>query len=385
MKIIIFGIGQGLELVEKKIKVQHHIIGYTDSYSKIKIFQGKPFYQLNEILKLNYDYIIITIKKREIAKEIYHMLIELGVCSDKIVPFYNCANYELYDIKLRNYELERIEGLIFGNSHAACGFLEEELTMPFLNFAIPSADIYYNYKAFEKCVTYYKRRLKKLRYIIIDMFDYVYFNYDTSLSAYMSNYICNGGYQKEHNFKNNKNFRLSFKELMSEMGYMELRKDCKYEKLFIDMDVQCGLCPMERWKHINKKESVNVDVLIGSLISNRFEKTIEENLKIIYQFVDRIQNNFPQVKVIFTLIPRYVSMEKLGEPFIVSWKKEFYNIINVLCDEYNALFWDYKNHMEISANHMFYYDVSHLNTTGGRVLTSILNENLKNLKDNFFD
>ena len=62
MKIIIFGIGQGLELVEKKIKVQHHIIGYTDSYSKIKIFQGKPFYQLNEILKLNYDYIIITIK-----------------------------------------------------------------------------------------------------------------------------------------------------------------------------------------------------------------------------------------------------------------------------------------------------------------------------------
>lgn len=377
MKIVIFGIGQGLELVEKKIKKEHQIVGYTDSYSKINVFKGKPFYQLKDITKINFDQIIITIREREIALEIYNILIGYGICSNKILPFYNYANYELYNIKLRKHNLENIEGLIFGNSHAACGFLEEEILRPFLNFAIPSADLYFNYKVFDKCVTNYKVRLKKLQYIVIDMFDYVYFNYDTSLSAYMFNYICNGGLREEHNFKNNKNFQQSYDQIMIEKGYLTTKGDNEYEQLFTDMDVECGLCSMERWRHIDKKEPANVDVLIGSLISNKFEKTIEENLRIINRFVQEIQYNFPKVKVIFTLIPRYISMEKLGEVFIQPWKKEFYNIINILCKKYNTLFWDYKNLIEISMNHMFYYDVSHLNTTGGRALTSIFNENLK--------
>lgn len=382
MKIILFGIGQGLDLVERKLKKQHEILGYMDSFSKLTIFQEKPFYTLKTIYNLDYDYIVITIRERKEAWRVYKLLIENGVYSKKIIPFYVCANYELYDIKLRNHKLENIKGLIFGNSHATFGYLEENMFVPFLNFAIPSADIYYNYKVFDKCVMNYGEKLNNLQYIIIDMFDYVMFNYDTSLSINTFDYIMNGGYMDEHNFENNKNFKESFEKSLFENGYIIVDQEKKFGSLFNDTDVTFDLYSMERWKHIKKDEPADVNVLIGTLVSKRFKQTIEENISIINKFMQEIRQFCPNVKIVFTLIPRYITMEKLGGFFIESWKKEFYEIVHGLCNKYNAIFFDYKNRKEISENHRFYYDVSHLNTTGGRALTSILNEDLKKIKLN---
>ncbi len=73
-------------------------------------------------------------------------------------------------------------------------------------------------------------------------------------------------------------------------------------------------------------------------------------------------------------------MECATEIIMKHWKKEFNIIINDLCNKYNAYFWNYKNRRELSENHMFYYDVEHMNTVGGRALTAILNEDLKKLQ-----
>ncbi len=380
MRIILFGIGQGLDLVETKIKKQHEIVGYMDSFSQITVFKEKPFYLLEDISKLDYDYIVITIRGCKEAWKVYNLLLEYGVYSEKLVPFYVYANYELSDIKLRNHKLENIRGLIFGNSHAAFGFLEENLFVPFLNFAIPSADIYYNYKVFDKCITNYQRNLRSLQYIIIDMFDYVVFNYDASLSANIFDYILSGGYVDEHNFKSNKNFKRSFENSLFEMKSISKVQKKMFESLFSNMDVEYNLYSMERWTHIKEDEPADTKVLIGTLVSKRFKQTIQENIILINKFLHEIRLFFPHVKIIFTLIPRYITMEKLGRIFIESWKKEFYDIVYKLCNKYDAFFLDYKSRKEISENHMFYYDISHLNTTGGMALTSILNNDLKKIK-----
>ena len=74
MDVILYGLGQGLNLVEKMLKKEYKIIGYTDSYAKLTIFKGKPFYQLNEIRKIQFDYIIITVYERGISWEIFNVL-----------------------------------------------------------------------------------------------------------------------------------------------------------------------------------------------------------------------------------------------------------------------------------------------------------------------
>lgn len=40
LRLILYGLGQGLELIEKSIKSKHIIIGYMDSYARIKQYGG---------------------------------------------------------------------------------------------------------------------------------------------------------------------------------------------------------------------------------------------------------------------------------------------------------------------------------------------------------
>lgn len=40
MKILLYGIGKDLDDIEKRIRQEHKIIGYTDSFAKIKEYRG---------------------------------------------------------------------------------------------------------------------------------------------------------------------------------------------------------------------------------------------------------------------------------------------------------------------------------------------------------
>lgn len=83
------------------------------------------------------------------------------------------------------------------------------------------------------------------------------------------------------------------------------------------------------------------------------------------------------MKIVFTLLPQYIELERIMKPRTEGWKREFEEIVNKTCDKYNCLFWNYKNREEISSNRRFYSDVRHLNTIGGTAITSILNQDLK--------
>ena len=88
MKLLLYGLGWGVKEVEKRIKKEHIITGYTDSYANIKSFHGVSFYKLSDINKAEFDYIIITLRNCKISWDIYCMLSnDLNISPDKIIPF----------------------------------------------------------------------------------------------------------------------------------------------------------------------------------------------------------------------------------------------------------------------------------------------------------
>ena len=74
LRLILYGLGQGLELIEKSIKSKHIIIGYMDSYARIKQYGG-VFWSLESIKELEFDYIIITVIDRSVAWDIRNLLV----------------------------------------------------------------------------------------------------------------------------------------------------------------------------------------------------------------------------------------------------------------------------------------------------------------------
>lgn len=131
---------------------------------------------------------------------------------------------------------------------------------------------------------------------------------------------------------------------------------------------------------IRKNEPLITEKILGGLVRKRFESTIKENKKLLTEFIEEIKGFNSKVQVIFTLIPRYITMEQVNEAFMAEWKRELYEFIFELKEKYHILFWDMKTERSISDNPYFYRDICHLNTTGGICLTSLLNEYIRNIE-----
>ena len=114
MDILLYGLGRMTDSVAKLIKEEHRIIGYMDSFSTLTNFHGKAFYQLNEIRKLDFDYIVITIQNRKSAWKVMQSLIsDYGIEKRKVIPFFIYAKSE----KVENIitATEETDGIILGN------------------------------------------------------------------------------------------------------------------------------------------------------------------------------------------------------------------------------------------------------------------------------
>lgn len=384
MKILLYGIGKDLVDIEKKIRREHEIIGYTDSFAKINQYRRRAFFKLCNLNDLDFDYLIITLKDRKTAWEIQEMITRrYGVAFEKIIPFYVYVNRELWNIKMHNCELEKVQGLIFGNSLAATGFLEEELDIPFINLAVSSQDLYYCYQVFCQCMEQYGNRFNSLKYIVIDLYNYMVFNLDTSRGKDLLGYLYHGGIYDEHNFRANKNFSDTLEKEMFTKYHIVLKdqKQDIIQEIFDNWDTAFYRYVYNRWEHISNNTLLRAEQIAGKSITERFEDTFQENVNILECYMKAIRKKNVDMKVIFTLIPQYANMEKVSSPFMHKWVDEFYRIITGICERNHAVFWNFKNCKEISENPMFYFDEMHLNTVGARAMSAILNEELNQLSN----
>ena len=369
MNIIIYGLGKGTDECEQMLKKEHDIIGYTDSFAEIKTYHGRPFLKPEDIHEFQYDIVVVTLYDLKAIQAICKSLVnQYMVPANKIIAFWYIVNHEIYRYKLETYPLADIEGIILENSHAAYGFLERRMKHQVLNLAVPSQDLYCEKEVLRVCLEEYGEKLKSLQYIVIDLYDYHVFNIDVSLGGNYECYLTCGGSLKEH-YKDP--YQYAYGTITDAEG--------KIAKILFNKTGEIrgtNLNVLNRWEHISADEPLAMENLQGKSVKEEYEQTVKENVEILKSILEYVKCYDKNINIFFSLLPRYISMERKENEINSGWKEKFYEIIAPLMKEYKIELFNYKNRTEISGNHYFWNDICHLNTIGAAAVTELLNHDL---------
>lgn len=106
--IILYGIGNvGKQFYQQLCQTEYcRVVGWTDQIINRSMNKQKCLIPINEILKLDFDYIVIAVATENIAKEIMDKLEKQRIDKSKIVWE---SNYEMLDVKWpenRNYFIQ---------------------------------------------------------------------------------------------------------------------------------------------------------------------------------------------------------------------------------------------------------------------------------------
>lgn len=333
------------------------------------------------------DSVVIAVRNSEIESFITTIIKQKGILEDNICYFYNVFKalipFMRADRAMVNPYFESYEGLILGLSHAETGIISDNLCISAANLAISSQDLYYNYQTLKYVIDKYESKIKNLKYIVLDMYKYNYFNFDTSLSKMASVYWSVGGYNKiEHHFSDNHNFSCTFDELISyilkqQYGAIDekaINRWCWFftvdykqldPKYFVNID----------WKGRNKvieENSITTYDYNPNNVRKRFENTISENIDIFNKILRTINEFNPDIKVFVIQMPMYEQAWKNAEQYYGPWKEEFERIINDAKKNYGFSYYDWTQH-ELSFDKMNWYDTEHLNYIGAMRFTEVIN------------
>ncbi|MBN1044494.1 MULTISPECIES: hypothetical protein [unclassified Clostridium] len=401
MKVILYGIGSGRLRAEKYKKITTNIIGYSDSFFKEKYFNGKRFYTLNDLQNVRFDFIVICIGDLKIANNIVKQLIQSGIQPKKIVNFYE--EYKVYEElyvpkrkvdRVMKYTTKPLDGIILGLSHAAYGINPNYLEKSFYNLAVDSYDLYYNLEQLEYIIYNYPDRIKNMKYLILNMHKYTYFNYDVSMSNFAVKFLkINGLEENSHNLINNTNYsqneintiiikskesKLMTKNSLgvfdslfdtSRIDIVEDYKEIKvYENVFFDF-------PIRKNKLTDKdiQNYLSEPLKYSSIKKKKFYKTQKENKDIFRKILKTLNEINNDIKIYIVLIPMHKILEDIERIVETEWKKSFYDILYEFKEQYEFEILDFKNNHIISENNNYYCDLQHLNYEGSIAFTKLLN------------
>lgn len=254
---------------------------------------------------------------------------------------------------------EKIDGMILGPSQAEVGIVPERLSEGcFVNLALSSQDIYYNYATLRYCAAEHMEQISRMSALIIDMMDYCYFNYDVSLSREIRNYIRFGGIEDPHNYYANKNYNKPWEELVME-AHNDHPKPQNRSRIVKDSD-------LEQFPNSN------------ALRTKRFETTIEENTMTFHRLLKLARDINPNMRIICLFLPRfYKTRERFSEVF-ARWNSEYMEILRESQKQYGFEFLDYTDHA-ITMRRDLYFDAPHLNVTGAKLFTNLLRSDLESM------
>ena len=380
MKIVIYGQSKEIELVKSALGKDNEVVGYCNGAIK------------EQLGNMDYDYIVIAVENSFECKALIEELItDYAVLVDKIVDFFGGFYLQYVDRVMNNNQLTPAEGIVLGISHGQAGINVNYLSKPYYNLSQTHQDIYYNLKTLEYCMANYPQKMKNISEIIIDMYDYDYFNIDTSLTGNIINYYRWGGLNiDEHNYAKNRLFR---KGVDDELGKLGLQRSPEKEnrdriaKLFPEFDAYSPFPENEydqtRNAGLNEKQSPNGSsfrMLAKKYIKKRTHaSTVTENEYLFKKILDTIYALNPKMKIYVVLIPRYISLERMEDLLAKSWKKEFEVTISKFMKDYPFQYLNLKGQRKLSRNKDFYFDDCHLSYKGSIAFTKMLNEKFKGL------
>lgn len=388
MNILLIGFKNDIDFVNKTIK-NPQLISQTVIWDK----NGGPDVLTAGHLS-QFNCVIIAIKDPAFSQDLLALLQLIPCNADYIIDF-----YQLYQACLPLVKVDRImtnhpdlpyNGMILGISHSEVGLIPRCFTGSVCNLAITSQDMYFNYKTFEYCLSQYPNKIKNLEYIIFDLYDYTYFNFDTSLSKNAVLYYSLGGYLDAHNFERNSSFSCSYQDAINHIysqkcGAITPNLWNLWNDLFPDIYTQYDHLEFPsistaylRTNIIQEKDIENY-YANASIVEKIYYDTISENIRHFYALLDTVYKNFPQIKVYLLLMPRYYYAQEKGNalyPQYVQWKEMFDTILQEANLTYPFTFLNFKNH-EISRERKYYYDTSHFNYYGAVTFSKLLNDQIQ--------
>ncbi len=395
MRVVIYGLSKTTFFVEEALRREHTILCYSDGVAQISKYKNVTFVPVGKLCELNFDYIIIAIENRIAADEIKKKLENVyGINAEKIIDCKQILNGQKVDNIMRLSDMN-YSGIILGNSHAAKAINARCLTGSWCNLSNGSEDIYYHLVTLKICRERYWERIKKLKYLIIDMWDYEAFNYDASMTKAILTYWSHGGIIEDiHNYKSNVNYHVSPDELLKEYGYYSpnvseadkvlanklfdfsvVKK--KYDDLFYGSSYTFynDYPPVYRFG----KNLALPDNLYMEKAEHKYEDTIQENINIFDELIGLAKEINKNIKIIILLTPRLAEVEKAHSENkkMVRWKHEFEEIIQPYVSG-NICYLNMKNLYPISENAYFYEDAGHMNAVGANAYTSYLNDFILN-------
>ncbi len=102
-----------------------------------------------------------------------------------------------------------------------------------LNFACSSQDIYYNYLTARKIWDEYSEKVKAVKYVVIDMYDWTYFNFEALMTGVTVDYFIRSGFDcpKALDEKEYKSVSLTWDEINRFL--IEIREASEQEKCLL--------------------------------------------------------------------------------------------------------------------------------------------------------
>lgn len=397
MRVIIYGLSKTTFFVEKALRKEHTIICYSDGTAQINRYNNIPFVPANELQRLDFDYIIISVENRNLSDELKKELANKhGINAEKIVDCRQILNGQKVD-NIMNFSDINFSGIILGNSHAAKAINSRCLTGSWCNLSNGSEDIYYHFVTLKICKERYGERIKKLKYLIIDMWDYEAFNYDVSVTKVILNYWSHGGIIEDiHNYKSNIHYHVSPEDLLKKFGFYSpdvpkadkvlanelfdfLIVKEKYDDLFCQNGSSYTFYRDYPSVYRFGKNLSLPDNLYMEKAKHKYEDTIQENIEVFDKLIGLAKEINKNIKIIILLTPRLFEVEKAHSENkkMMQWKYEFEKIISPYISD-NICYLNMKNLRSISGNSFFYEDAGHMNAVGANAYTSYLNDFILN-------
>ena len=332
MRIIIIGIAEDIEEVSSFINHEENTVD---------ILFWNDYEQIYDLIfrKTNYDVCVIAVRDEELADAIVEQAARnFGIEHRKIINY-----YLFYHATIPHMKMERVlsiprknyDGIILGISYSEVGIIPEILGNHFINLSVSSQDLFYNLKTLEYVKENYPERMKGIQYLILDMFDYTYFNFDISLSKTVFYYYSYGGYVlDEHNFGKNKSVHCSFDEGMktsTSKKYKDITEDqiTLWYSLFGDVHKKDGYKGYKEIDEIYKRNRIVDDDAVKryeyeqSIVKNVFENTISENIAVFDRIIELARSINPDIRIVCVILPQYIKGMDCNQDLYFAWKERF--------------------------------------------------------------
>lgn len=334
--------------------------------------------------------ICLMTSKFQIQAVIRQFLSILGIDSSQILDIYQLY---LHKLPIKQYQqiirscTAPLDGMIFVISHGQAGILEDLLPGNALNFCSSSQDIYFNTKILSALAEESYNAICHTKYIIFDMFDYTYFNFDTILTNECQNYLTANGFfcENRHDYHHSQSVD-DINHCLTEI--FALRSDTSAFQRFLTLFPQIHCPDVQEYQNEYRKlmrpdTTLHQDAIaaylspstpvFSSIQRHVYEPTIQFQIANFAEFLHLVYCINPNIKVIGVLLPKYYVVEETEQTVNQLWKPYFENIVSSFQEKYaNFTFCDLKNLTDISHNPDFYQDLTHLNFEGARHLTNYI-------------